>query len=94
MPASCFVCSSKANTISDLLVYTLGLRDNEELTKLVTAIMSGETVDIHNEPKTFKYEDLMNVDLRLIMPSDTYKYNSKYDVYENMTEDEAFMKNA
>ena len=84
---------SEPNAISDLLVYTLGLRDTEELTKMVTAIMSGETVDINNEPLTFTYEDLMNVDLRLIMASETYKYNSKYDVYEDMTADENYMKN-
>ena len=84
---------SEPNAISDLLVYTLGLRDTEELTKMVTAIMSGETVDINNEPLTFTYEDLMNVDLRLIMASETYKYNSKYDVYEDMTADEDYMKN-
>ena len=83
---------SEPNSISDLLVYSLGLRDTEELTKMITSIMSGETVDVNNEPLTLTYEDLMNVDLRLIMPSDTYKYNSKYDVYEDMTADDAYMK--
>ncbi len=83
---------SEPNSISDLLVYTLGLRDTEELTKMVTSIMSGEAVDIKNEPLIFTYEDLMNIDLRLIMASDTYKYNSKYDVYEDMTADDAYMK--
>ena len=58
---------------------------------MITKMMSGETVDINNEPLTLTYEDLMNVDLRLIMPADTYKYNSKYDVYEDMTEDESYM---
>ena len=27
------------------------------------------------------------------MPYDTYKYNEKYDVYEDMTQDEEYMKN-
>ncbi len=84
---------SDPNTISDLLVYSLGLRDTEELTKIVTAIMSGETVDINNEPLTFTYEDLLNIDLRLIMPSDIYKYNATYDVYEDMSQDEEYMQN-
>ena len=84
---------SEKNSISDLLVYSLGLRDTEELTNMVTKIMSGESVNINNEPKTFTYDDLLNVDLRLIMPSDTYKYNSKYDVYEDMSADDSYMKN-
>ncbi len=83
---------SEPNAISDLLIYTLGLRDTEELTKMITSIMSGETVTTKNEPLTLTYDELMNVDLRLIMPSDTYRYNTKYDVYEDMTEDEAYMK--
>lgn len=84
---------SEANSISDLLVYSLGLRDTNELTELVTKIMSGESVDINNEPMTFTYEDLLNIDLRLIMPTDTYKYNSKYDVYEDMSENSEYMNN-
>ena len=84
---------SEPNGISDLLVYSLGLRDNKELTNMVTKIMSGEAVNVNNEPLTLTYEDLMNIKLKLIKPTDTYKYNTKYDVYEDMSEDEAYMKN-
>ncbi len=84
---------SDKNTISDLLVYSLGLRDTKELSNIVTKIMSGEKVDINNEPITLSYEDLMNIDLRLIMPTDTYRYNEKYDIYEDMTEDETYFNN-
>ena len=84
---------SEKSSISDLLVYSLGLRDTEELTTMVTKIMSGDGVNIENEPKTFTYDDLMNIDLRLIMPADTHKYNSKYDVYEDMSTDEDYMEN-
>ena len=84
---------SEPNSISDLLIYSLGLRDTEELTNMVTKIMSGETVDIKHDPLSLSYEDLLNVDLRLIMPSDRYQYNEKYDVYEDMQEDDNFMRN-
>ena len=84
---------SDRNSISDFLVYSLGLRDTKELNDIVTKIMSGETVDIKNEPMNFSYEDLMTTQLKLIMPTDTYKYNSEYDVYEDMTNDEEYMKN-
>lgn len=84
---------SEPNGISDLLVYSLGLRDTEELTKMVTKIMNGESLSINNEPLEFTYEDLMNIDLRLIPTVDTYKYNSKYDLYEDMTNDKDYMKN-
>ena len=83
---------SDRNSISDLLVYSLGLRDVDELTKMVTSIMSGKSESIKNEPMKLSYDDLMNVDLRLIQPSDTYKYNTKYEVYEDMSDDEDYMK--
>ena len=84
---------SDPNVIPDLLVYSLGLRDTDELTKIVTNIMNGETTDIDNEPLTLSYEDLMNIKLKLIMPSDLYKYNKKYDIYEDMSDDEDYLKN-
>ena len=82
---------SEANSISDLLVYSLGLRDTDELTNMVTKIMSGEKVDVNNSPMTISYEDLMNIDLRLIIPIDTYQYNSKYNVYEDMSGNNKYM---
>ena len=84
---------SDRNSISDLLVYLLGYRNTEELSEIVTKIMSGEKIDITNEPMEFSYEDLMNTELKLIMPADLYKYNSKYDIYEDMSKDEKYMQN-
>ena len=84
---------SDANSISDLLVYSLGFRDTKELSTMINKIMSGENVDVNNEPLVLTYDDLLNKELKLIMPTDLYKYNSKYDIYEDMSEDEKFMKN-
>lgn len=79
-------------SISDLLVYSLGLRDMNELTDMITKVMSGEDVKINHEPYSFTYEDLMNIKLKLINQSDIYKYNSKYQTYEDMSDDEKYMK--
>ena len=84
---------SDNTSISDLLVYSLGLRDTSELKTMINKIMTGESVDIENEPLKLSYDDLLNLDLRLIMSSDMYKYNSKYDVYEDMSENEEYLKN-
>ena len=84
---------SEPNSISDLLVYSLGLRDNDELKDIVTKVMTGESAKIDNEPMNFTYEDLMNIKLKLIQPTDFYKYNSRYDVYEDMSENKESLKN-
>ena len=78
--------------ISELITYSLGLHDTDELNKIVAKIMSGESSDIHNEPLELTYEDLMNVDLRLVPNTDLYKFNEKYDVYEDMSGDQDYMK--
>lgn len=83
---------SEPNSISDLLVYSLGLRDIDELSNIVSKIMNGEKPKINNEPLKLSYEDLMNVKLKLLMSADLYKYNEKYDIYEDMTKDEEYMK--
>ena len=84
---------SEKHGISDMLVYFLGIRDMDELNDLITKMMSGESATIKNEPMEFTYEDLMNIDLRLINQTDIYKYNSKYDIYEDMSEEEDYMNN-
>ena len=81
---------SERNSISDFLLYSLGLRNTQELSDIVTKIMRGEKVDINNEQIITSYDDLMKTELKLIMPTDTYKYNEKYDVYEDMTENEEY----
>ena len=80
------------NQISELLTYSLGFHDSKELNEIISKIMSREKVDINNEPLELSYEDLMKVDLRLIPATDVYKFNSKYDVYEDMSNDENYMR--
>ena len=55
--------------------------------------MSGESVKIDNKPLELSYEEIMNVDIRLIAATDTYKYNPKYSVYEDMSKDADYMRN-
>ena len=53
------VILSNKGEISELLTYSLGFHDTDELNKIVSKIMSGESADIHNEPLEISYEDLM-----------------------------------
>ena len=81
------------NSISDLLLYSLGLRDEKELEDMMAKLMKGEKVENVNSPLELTYEELMNTELKLVDSTATYKYNSRYDVYESMTEDEEYMQN-
>lgn len=82
----------EANGMSDLLAYSLGLRDSKELTDMMAKIMAGEKVEETGEPLEWTYEELMNLPLKLVNPTDKYRYNETYGVYEDMSSDAAYMK--
>ena len=83
---------SEPNGMSELLVYSLGLRDDKELTDMISKIMAGEKVENISEPLEWTYEELMDLSFKLVNPTDTYKYNETYNVYEDMSGDTAFMQ--
>jgi len=85
------VVLSEPNSISDLLVYSLGLRPYDELKTIISDVMTDGETDISNEPLIMTYDDLLKIDLRLIKATDRYKYNSKYSVYEDMSSDDEYM---
>lgn len=85
---------SERSSISDFLIYYLGLRDIDELKDMITKIMSGEKAEINNKPLELTYDDLLKITMKLILPTDLYKYNKEYDIYEDMSENEEFLNKA
>jgi len=79
------------NSISDLLLYSLGLRDGDELKDMLADLMQDKEVVNDNKPLTYTYDELMALELKLVDSSATYKYNKKYDIYESMKENKDFM---
>lgn len=79
------------NTISDLLLYNLGLKNISELENLVSKVMKGEKIDNTSNPLEISYDELKKIELKLIEPSNLYKFNKDYNVYEDMSNDEEFM---
>ncbi len=84
---------NQKDQISDLLVYSLGLRDNEVLKEIISDVMTNKGSDYSEDGKTYTYADLMNRELKLVDVSDLYKYNSKYDTFEDMSSDKDYMEN-
>lgn len=79
------------NKVSDLLLYGLGLKDLKELEDMISKMIDGEKIEVTDKPLEYTYEELMNIELKLVDASQTYKYNSKYNIYEKMTDDKEFM---
>ena len=80
------------NHISDLLLYTLGLKDASKLNSMISAISAGEKIDGTGDAKKFTYDELLNLELKLFNSADFYKYNRNYNLYEDMSEDEDYVK--
>ena len=79
--------------ISDLLLYTLGLKDSSKLNEMLTKIMAGESIPEDNTVKEFDYDELLNLELKLINNADKYQFNEKYNLYEDMSSDTNYITN-
>ena len=80
--------------ITDFMEYTLGLKDQEELSEMVKKVMNGEStgLDLEAEPRQYTYDELLGLDLRLVNVPDLYRFNSSYGVWEDMTSDKEYME--
>lgn len=79
------------NEISDIALYTLGLKDQQEFLEIMDAINKGETVK-ETEGVSFTYDELLDTSFRLVLHTDYYKYNEKEAVWEDKHEDINYMK--
>lgn len=86
------VIVTENNEVSDVTLYALGLRDQQELTDMMTSIMAGESFDLDTADKSFSYDDFLSLDFRLLVPSDFYGEDGKG--YKDMTDDDEFMAKA
>ena len=78
--------------LNDYIVYTLGLRDPQELKDMITDVMNGKDVTNSNDQLEWTYDDFLGMKFALVHACDTYKRNSTYDVWEDMSSDEDFME--
>ena len=55
-------------------------------------VMAGETVESVADFSSWTYDDLMALKFRLVNVADLYRFNEEYGVWEDMTDDEAYMR--
>jgi len=78
--------------LNDYIVYTLGLRDPQELKDMINEVMKGNEVEVSNKPLEWSYEDFVGMEFALVNNCDIYRQNESYNVWEDMSNDEEFMK--
>jgi len=61
--------------LSDLVLYTLGLRDQAEVGSMFTTLLSGKQTETA-EAVSYSYDDLMNLRFSLVLPGNLYEQNA------------------
>jgi len=82
------------NEISDMVLYSLGLKDTTELEEMIKKLMLGEEVDTTSsiEDISYSYEDILNMTFSLVLNTDIYEEMD--GVWVNKSSNEAYMKQA
>ena len=89
----CVLVLTANGNIGDFLLYTLGLRDFEELDQMVTQFTKEEEVTIPQIHDSYDYEDILGTRFKLVAATDYYEYNKEYDLWKDKRDDKAYMKN-
>lgn len=76
-------------SVSDYTLYTLGLKDQKELADRFKKIIDGEVIE-KQEGTSYTYDELLNLQYKLILNSDYYKKEN--GIWMNKSEDEEYMK--
>ena len=77
------------NEISDYTLYSLGLKDQDELEKKFKDMQDGKTVE-ESEQTSYTYDELLNLSFKLILNSDYY--SKENGVWLNKEDDEDYME--
>ena len=89
----CVIVLTTKGKISDMMAYTLGLRDAKELDDMVKQFSNEEEVDVTLQNDEYSYQDLLNKTFKLVNASDCYQYDQQYQIWKDKTDDQEYMKN-
>ena len=74
------------NEISDLVLYSIGLKSNDSIAENMDAFMSAEAMDTTQEH--WSYEEICQRTFRYIYPADKYQYDEETGEYVDLTQEE------
>ena len=77
------------NELNDYVLYTLGIKDQKELSKQWEKAKKGENVE-KEEETTYSYDELLKLSFKLILNSDYYEKQG--NLWIDQSEDDDFMK--
>ncbi len=87
----CVVVLTRRGKIPDTSLYNLGLKDPTELDDLIKAYSEGKSTRTEEEALTFKYEDFLGIEFKLLSASDYYTYDKQHKLWVDRSENQKQM---
>lgn len=82
-------------TITDMTLYTLGLKDYSELQSMVESLEKNENTSSDVSPssdKKWAYKDLLGASFKLVNNSSLYKYDPDMQIWTDQSQDSDYVK--
>ena len=89
----CVLVITANGSISDFLLYTLGLRDSVELEKMIQQFIDEEEIDTPGDMGSYSYDDILGITFKLVHSKDYYQYDGQYGIWRDKSDNEAYIKN-
>ena len=88
----CVLVLTARGRVSDLALYSMGMKDPAELEAMVRSFAEGGTLPPQSEESTYSYTDFLDIGF-LVLPAEAfYTYDSEYGLWTDRSEDESFVR--
>lgn len=84
--------ADKNNEVDDYTLYSLGLKDPEEVRTLFKKMMIGESYETKKDT-SYTFDEILDTEFKLVMPTDMYKYNDVTGTWDDYSKDDKYMTN-
>ena len=89
----CVLVLTSNGSVSDFMLYTLGLRDYTELDNIINQFLNEENIETPTDITSYSYDDILGITFKLINSSDCYEYDEEYNIWVDKTDNVEYMKN-
>ena len=84
--------ADKNNEVDDYTLYSLGLKDPEEVRTLFKKMMVGESYETEKDT-SYTFDEILDTEFKLVMPTDMYKHNDVTGTWDDYSKDDKYMTN-
>lgn len=88
----CVLVLHQDGTISDSLLYTLGLRPSQELNDALSDFSTHQKVNLPQNYEDVSYSQIIGKKFKLVNPSSLYAFNESLSIWEDKTSDKSFLE--